>query len=150
MHMQGTPQTMQDKPQYQDVVGEILEYLAKRKSQLEAAGIATDRICLDPGIGFGKTHDHNVELIRKSYRFLELNSPILVGHSRKGFIGKLSAGRALSPSVAASADRDAGTLAITLLLAQQGIHIIRVHDVARTFQAVQVDRAIRQNSAGSQ
>lgn len=148
MHMQGTPQTMQNNPQYGNVVGEILEYLAKRKSQLVAAGIAEEKICLDPGIGFGKTHEHNLELIRNSRQFLDLNSPILVGHSRKGFISKLFAGRDSSSTFAAESDRDAGTLAITLFLAQQGIPIIRVHEVARTSQALQVDRAIRQNSAG--
>lgn len=141
MHLQGTPQDMQNHPQYEDVVGEILDYLAKRKSALVAAGISEEKICLDPGIGFGKTHEHNLALIRNSYRFLELDSPILIGHSRKGFIGKLL-GNAVT-------DRDAGTLAITLLLARQGIHLIRVHEVARTDQALQVDRAIRKSSARS-
>lgn len=135
MHMQGTPQTMQDQPTYQDVVGEILQYLRERQHQLLAAGIAPEKICLDPGIGFGKTHQHNLDLIRQIDTLHQLGSPLLVGHSRKGFIGKLLDDKEL--------DRDAGTLAVTLYLAQQGIQIIRVHEVARTCQALKVDRALR-------
>jgi dihydropteroate synthase len=135
MHMQGTPQTMQDDPQYQDVVGEIMKYLSNRRTRLLDQGIGAGKICLDPGIGFGKTHRHNLELVRNAKRFLELESPILIGHSRKGFIGKLLKNGDIN--------RDAGTLAITLYLAQAGIHIIRVHEVTRTFQSLQVDQAIR-------
>jgi dihydropteroate synthase len=137
MHMQGTPQTMQDQPTYQDVVGEILQYLRERQHQLLAAGIAAEKICLDPGIGFGKTHQHNLELIRRIDTFHQLGSPLLVGHSRKGFIGKLLEDQELN--------RDAGTLAVTLYLARQGIQIIRVHEVARTCQALKVDRALRES-----
>ena len=88
MHMQGTPQSMQIDPRYDDVVAEIHAYLAARRDALFAAGIPLEKICLDPGIGFGKTHAHNRELMAHAGRFLDLGPPILVGHSRKGFIGK--------------------------------------------------------------
>lgn len=128
MHMQGRPQTMQDAPTYQDVVQEIYQYLRTRRSALLAGGIAPERICLDPGIGFGKTHAHNLELIRSCVQFLELDSPILVGHSRKGFIGQIIGDKQLP--------RDAGTLGISLALARQGIQVLRVHEVAMTRQAL--------------
>ena len=89
MHMQGTPQTMQDNPFYEDVVEDIYAYLCQRRDALTAAGIARERICLDPGIGFGKTHEHNLDLMRGCGRFHDLGCPLLVGHSRKGFIGKV-------------------------------------------------------------
>ena len=92
MHMQGTPKTMQIDPRYDDVVAEILGYLAARRDALLAAGVGFDRICLDPGIGFGKTHAHNLELVARAEAFLDLGTPILVGHSRKGFVGKLLEG----------------------------------------------------------
>ena len=88
MHMQGTPQTMQVAPRYDNVVAEIHGYLRRRRDALVAAGIPLERICLDPGIGFGKTHEHNLALLAAAGRFLDLGAPILVGHSRKGFIGK--------------------------------------------------------------
>lgn len=128
MHMRGTPQTMQNDPTYTDVVAEIYDYLAARDAALLSAGIAPERICLDPGIGFGKTHEHNLELIRASQKFLNLNRPILVGHSRKGFIGKLIGNK--------DADRAAGTLGVTLVLARLGIQIVRVHDVQATRHAL--------------
>ena len=111
MHMQGTPQTMQDNPEYDDVVGEILEYLRLRKEHLMDSGIEQEKICLDPGIGFGKTHAHNLELLARCQEFHQLQCPILVGHSRKGFIGHILEDK--------TADRDSGTLAITLMLAQK-------------------------------
>lgn len=134
MHMLGTPQTMQDDPQYENVVEDIYRYLADRKQNLLDAGIQLEKICLDPGIGFGKTHQHNIELVTHCHRFLDLGCPVLVGHSRKGFIGKILGDKEV--------DRDAGTLAITLRLAQQGIQIIRVHEVARTIQALKVFMAV--------
>ena len=130
MHMQGTPQDMQDNPAYKKVVDDIYRYLAERQQALVDAGIEKASICLDPGIGFGKTHDHNLQLIQNASRFLDLGSPILVGHSRKGFIGKLLGDK--------EADRDAATLAITLVLAQQGVHVVRVHEVEKTVQALKV------------
>ena len=127
MHMQGTPQTMQVAPRYDDVVAEIHDYLRRRRDALVAAGIPLARICLDPGIGFGKTHEHNLALVAAAGRFLDLGAPILVGHSRKGFIGK-AIERALGrpPTVA---ERDAGTAAIACRLADAGIQIVRVHAV---------------------
>ena len=121
MHMQGNPQTMQDDPTYTDVVGEIHAYLRERRDALLAAGIAHDRICLDPGIGFGKTHQHNLTLMANAWRFHDLGCPLLVGHSRKGFIGKLLGDQ--------NADRTAATVGAALSLAAQGVQVIRVHDV---------------------
>ena len=134
MHMQGTPQTMQDAPQYDNVVGEIHTYLLNRKSRLLESGIGLERICLDPGIGFGKTHHHNLELLANCEQFHELGCPILIGHSRKGFIGKIIGDK--------TAERDSGTLAVTLLLAQKGIQIVRTHEVAKTARALNVFDAI--------
>jgi dihydropteroate synthase len=141
MHMQGTPQTMQLDPRYTDVVADIHAYLAARRDALEAAGIPRERICLDPGIGFGKTHAHNVELMRHAGRFLDLGVPILVGHSRKGFIGKaiaLAVGR--EPTLA---DRDAGTAGAACGLAAAGIQIIRVHAVGMVRAALETFCATR-------
>jgi dihydropteroate synthase len=121
MHMQGTPQTMQDAPQYDDVVADIYAYLMQRKDALTAAGIAPDRICLDPGIGFGKTHQHNLTLLANCHRFHDLGQPLLVGASRKGFIGKVLGNK--------EADRRYGTIGVALSLAAQGVQILRVHDV---------------------
>ena len=127
MHMQGTPQTMQIDPRYDDVVAEIHAYLAERRDALVAAGIPLTRICLDPGIGFGKTHAHNLELMAHAGRFLDLGVPILVGHSRKGFLGKVlerSLGRP-----ATDAERDAATAGAACSLAAAGVQIVRVHAV---------------------
>jgi dihydropteroate synthase len=127
MHMQGTPQTMQVAPRYGDVVAEIHAYLRGRRDALEAAGIPRERICLDPGIGFGKTHEHNLTLLAAAGRFLDLGTPILVGHSRKGFIGK-----AIERSLGRPAtleERDAGTAGAACRLAAAGIQIVRVHAV---------------------
>jgi dihydropteroate synthase len=121
MHMQGTPQTMQDNPTYTDVVREVREYLRERRDALLAARIAHDRICLDPGIGFGKTHEHNITLMQHCYEFHELGCPLLVGHSRKGFLGKLIGDK--------KADRTNATVGAALGLAVQGVQIVRVHDV---------------------
>jgi len=121
MHMQGTPRTMQDNPTYGDVVAEVRDFLRERRDALIAAGIERERICLDPGIGFGKTHQHNLTLMANCWRLHELGSPLLVGHSRKGFIGKLIGDK--------EADRTAGTIGGALALAQQGVQILRVHDV---------------------
>jgi dihydropteroate synthase len=128
MHMQGTPQTMQDNPHYENVVTEIVTYLAQTRDWLLAHGIDRQRICLDPGIGFGKTHAHNLTLVQQIGEFHQLQTPLLVGHSRKGFIGKLLG----NPD----RDRDAGTLGLSLHLANQGIQVIRVHEVARTRDAL--------------
>ena len=96
-------------------------------------GIPKERVCLDPGVGFGKTHDHNLELIRSANRFTEAGCPVLIGHSRKGFIGKMIGDK--------DADRTAGTLGISLALASKGIHILRVHDVRQTVDALSLYKA---------
>lgn len=127
MHMQGTPQTMQENPTYGDVVEDVIGYLQNRLDALLDQGIERDRISLDPGIGFGKTHEHNLQLVRYSSRFIELGCPILVGHSRKGFIGRLIGDK--------NADRDIATAAVSIFLARQQIQIVRVHNVAATRQA---------------
>jgi dihydropteroate synthase len=127
MHRQGTPQNMQDNPIYENCTLEILDYLRQRDSLLRKAGIDPDRICLDPGIGFGKSHQHNLELIRSVGLFHQLGRPILVGHSRKGFIGKVLGDKDLG--------RDFGTLGVSFALQLQGVQILRVHDVAGHVQA---------------
>jgi len=128
MHMQGTPQTMQDNPSYQEVVGDIAEYLLSRRDQLLAAGIAVERICLDPGIGFGKTHQQNLRLMSQCWRFHELGCPLLVGHSRKGFLAKILGDK--------TADREAATIGGALALAAQGVQLIRVHEVRPVREAL--------------
>lgn len=129
MHMQGTPQTMQVQPQYQNVVEEVREFLRHTRQHLLAGGLHPAKICLDPGIGFGKSHSHNLQLIRQIEECLGLEVPLLVGHSRKGFIGKLLGDL--------QADRDAATLGVSLFLAARGVQILRVHEVANTRAALQ-------------
>ena len=119
---------MQVAPTYGDVVAEIHQYLHERKLGLLAGGVELARICLDPGIGFGKTHAHNLELLRAADAFLDLGCPILVGHSRKGFVGEVIGDK--------HAQRDAGTLGFSLALAAKRIHILRVHEVAATHHAL--------------
>ena len=136
MHMQGTPQTMQVDPRYDDVVGDIRRYLEQRRDALLAAGIPLDRICLDPGIGFGKTHAHNLELMARAGEFLDLGAPILVGHSRKGFIGK-SLEQVLGRP-ATLEERDGGTAGSSCGLAAAGIQIVRVHAVGLVRSALEL------------
>lgn len=135
MHMQGTPQTMQINPQYTDVVEEIYAYLAERMNACVQSGIAQDKIILDPGIGFGKKLSHNLELLKNINRFQDLGCRILIGVSRKSFIGKL--GGDIPPS-----DRLPGSLAAAIHAAQNGAHILRVHDVAETKQALTIAGAL--------
>ncbi len=122
MHMQGSPQVMQDNPSYTDVVTEIEGYLRDRRDALILAGIDSERICLDPGIGFGKSHQHNLTLLANCHRFHGLGQPLLVGHSRKGFIGNVLGDK--------NADRTAGSTGVALAMASQGVQILRVHDIA--------------------
>ncbi len=133
MHMRGTPRTMQDEPVYQDVVGQVLDFLRSRRDMLVAAGIEQDRIAIDPGIGFGKTTRHNLDLLRSIARFHQLGCPLLVGPSRKRFIGEVQPDH--------QADRTAGTIASALALAQRGTHVLRVHDVAAVLHALRVFEA---------
>jgi dihydropteroate synthase len=109
-------------------VTDIHRYLQHRRDALTASGLAMDQLALDPGIGFGKTHQHNLELVAGCHTFHDLGCPLLVGHSRKGFIGKVIGN--------AKADRTAGNLGVALALAQQGVQVLRVHDVAATRQAL--------------
>jgi dihydropteroate synthase len=120
MHMKGTPQTMQDNPTYTDVVAEVREYLRARRDALVAAGIDRERICVDPGIGFGKTHEHNIALMQHCHELHSLGCPVLVGHSRKGFLAKLIGDK--------ERDRTSATVGAALSLAAQGVQIVRVHD----------------------
>ena len=128
MHMQGTPQTMQDSPTYGSVVDDVIDYLRKRRDTLQKRGIELDRICLDPGIGFGKTHEHNLTLLANGFQLHQLACPILVGHSRKGFIARILKDK--------QADRTAGTIGVALSLARQGVQLIRVHDVEPVREAL--------------
>lgn len=127
MHRQGNPQTMQENPSYENCTVEILEYLRDRDRLLRASGIAPERICLDPGIGFGKLHEHNLQLVRSVGIFHQLARPLLVGHSRKGFIARILNSKEVG--------RDHGTLGVSMALAMQGVQIVRVHDVAGHSQA---------------
>ncbi|MCH5374311.1 MAG: dihydropteroate synthase, partial [Planctomycetes bacterium] len=126
----GTPQTMQNEPTYQDVVEEIHAYLRQRRDALFRAGLDAARICLDPGIGFGKTHQHNLTLLTHCGRFHDLGCPLLVGHSRKGFVAHVLQDK--------QTDRTAGTIGVSLALARRGIQILRVHDVLPVRQALQL------------
>lgn len=140
MHAQGSPETMQGAAAYDDVLLDVFDYLSDRIAIAEAAGISRDRIIVDPGIGFGKTLTHNVTLIRGLALFLTLGCPIMLGVSRKRFIGTLS-------GVEDAAERGAGSVAAGLLGIENGAHILRVHDVAQTVQAVRVWQAIRYDNA---
>lgn len=134
MHMQGTPETMQQAPHYDDVVGEIAQFLAERARFAVDHGVSQDRIVLDPGIGFGKTLDHNLDLLANLHVFAQLGFPLLVGPSRKGFIGQLT-----HQSVEA---RAWGTAGVVALAVQQGANILRVHDVGPMKDVVSVAFAI--------
>jgi dihydropteroate synthase len=135
MHMQGTPATMQVEPKYEDVVGEVLEFLVNRAKQAENYGVAKNMIFIDPGIGFGKTLEHNILLLKNISKFVATGYRVLVGTSRKSFIGKLT-GRE-RPS-----ERIFGTAATVALCAAAGVSIVRVHDVAEMVDVVKVVNSI--------
>lgn len=135
MHMQGTPETMQRDPRYGDVVGEVAAFLRERARAAEEAGIARDRIALDPGLGFGKTADHNVQLLRELRKLKGLGYPVLVGHSRKSFLGKLAG--ADTPDA-----RLHGGLAVASIAIAHGADILRTHDVRATVQAARAADAL--------
>ena len=128
MHMQNTPQTMQDHPVYDDVVKDVYCYLKNRRDALTSAGIDREHICLDPGIGFGKTHAHNLTLLSNCAQFHQLDCALLIGHSRKGFIANVFGDK--------TRDRTAGTIGVTLAIARQGVQIVRVHDVQPNHDAL--------------
>ena len=134
MHMQGTPATMQDAPSYGDVVAEVAGFLAARAAAARAAGIAPERIWLDPGIGFGKRPAHNLALLAGLERLVELGHPIVVGASRKGFLGALS-GDPVDARLPAS-------LAAAVLAAADGARVVRAHDVGATRSALAVGDAL--------
>jgi dihydropteroate synthase len=134
MHMQGTPSDMQVAPHYDDVVSEIKDFFRDRLAWAEQNGVARQRFIVDPGIGFGKTVEHNLTILKRLQEFTELGCPVLVGHSRKSFIGKL-----LGSGVSA---RDVATAAISALCVPKGVSILRVHDVEKTVQAVRLAEAI--------
>jgi dihydropteroate synthase len=131
MHMQGTPETMQQNPTYTDVVREVRDFLADRVRACVAAGVPAERIAIDPGIGFGKTSEHNLELLRNLDARLEIGRAVLLGVSRKGFLGRLT-GRPITDRVAAS------LAAASFCVSRGTAHILRVHDVAATVDAVNV------------
>jgi dihydropteroate synthase len=135
MHMQGTPLTMQQAPDYRDVLNEVSHFFYDRVERLRASGVASDRICIDPGIGFGKTLEHNLLLIRQ-LKALEkkLQLPVLIGMSRKSFIGQIT-GRLVD-------DRLVGSVTAAVLAVQAGAKIVRVHDVGATVDALKIARAI--------
>lgn len=134
MHMQGTPQDMQAQPVYADVVGEVIDFLRERVEALLAAGVERERICLDPGLGFGKTVEHNYALLRATARIEgELGLPVLIGLSRKSMIGAVT-GRPVE-------GRLPGSIAGALAAVAHGANIVRVHDVAETVDALKVWRA---------
>lgn len=136
MHMQGEPRTMQDSPHYNDVVGEVMEFLAQQRRACIEAGVANDAIALDPGFGFGKNLEHNLTLLRELPRFAALGAPLLVGVSRKSVIGKI-----LGKTVQ---DRLYGGLGLAALAVGNGARIIRTHDVAATLDAVRSVSAVLQ------
>lgn len=122
MHIQGTPQTMQQQPTYNNVVDEVCEFLQQQLMRCLESGIAIERLCVDPGIGFGKTADHNLQLMLSTELIHQrLQRPVLIGHSRKSFLKRIL-GRPVE-------DRVAGTIGVSIALAQQGVDLLRVHDV---------------------
>jgi dihydropteroate synthase len=135
MHMRGEPRSMQDAPQYDDVVGEVHRFLAERIFAAEMAGIDRRRIVADPGFGFGKSGDHNLALLAQLQRFTELGVPVLAGMSRKRMIGDIT-GRE------APRDRVHGSVAAHLVAAQRGAMLLRVHDVAATVDAIALWQAV--------
>ena len=138
MHMQGDPATMQANPDYRDVVREVRDFLAQRVAVAEAAGIARNRIVVDPGFGFGKTVEHNLALLRSLREFTSLGGALLAGLSRKAMLGRLTGREPL--------ERVHASVAAALLAIQNGAHIVRVHDVAATRDALAVWNAVQQQN----
>lgn len=134
MHMLGEPRTMQEDPRYEDVAADVKAFLAERLEAAVGAGIAEERVWLDPGIGFGKSAAHNMELLRRLGELRELGRPLVVGTSRKSFIGRVDG----SPA----GERLGGTIASSILAAAEGADVLRVHDVAEMHQALTVAAAI--------
>ncbi|PCI42250.1 MAG: dihydropteroate synthase [Moraxellaceae bacterium] len=139
MHMQGSPTTMQGKPQYDDVIEEVYAFLAERVANCLAAGISANQIVVDPGFGFGKSLDHNLKLLQGLSRFKQLNCPILIGLSRKSMVGELL-GKPVD-------ERLFGSVAAALIAVERGADIVRVHDVGPTVDALKVCQAVRELDA---
>jgi dihydropteroate synthase len=142
MHMQGEPRTMQHHPQYQDVVAEVSQFLVLARESCMSAGVARDAIVLDPGVGFGKGLEHNMTLLRELPRLVALGSPLLVGVSRKSFIGRI-----LERD---TEERLYGSLGLAALAASMGARIIRTHDVAPTRDAIRMVSAVLQGRQGAE
>jgi dihydropteroate synthase len=140
-HMRGDPATMQMAPHYDNVVAEVSRSLLARARAAMAAGVSKEKIWLDPGIGFGKTAGHNLQLLAGLHRLVDLGFPVVLGASRKGFI------RAVHPGAAGADDRLGGSLAAALTGAAAGVAMVRVHDVAETVQALAMARAVAGASA---
>jgi dihydropteroate synthase len=140
MHARGDPKTMQDDPVYEDVLLDVYDYLSDRVAAAESAGIARARVLVDPGIGFGKTVEHNLALIRRLSLMHAIGCPVLLGVSRKGFVGRLSGEKAADR-------RAAGSIAAGLAGLGQGVQMLRAHDVAETVQAVRVWQALEEEKA---
>jgi len=136
MHMQGTPQTMQEAPHYHDIVSEVRDFFAARVAALTSAGIARERLILDPGFGFGKTQEHNLRLLARLDSLRVEGLPLLAGLSRKSLLGALT-GRPVS-------ERGAASLAAAMLAVERGAAIVRVHDVAATRDALAVHAALKE------
>ncbi len=135
MHMLGEPKTMQRDPRYDDVVREVRDFLAERVEHATAAGVEPENVILDPGIGFGKTAEHNLTLIRHLDRLVELGFPLLVGASRKRFLGRIT-------GVEEAKDRVFGTVAANVVAYEKGATLFRVHDVRANREALAVARAV--------
>jgi dihydropteroate synthase len=135
MHMQGTPENMQENPSYLDVTREVNEFFGERIETLEKHGIGRERVILDPGIGFGKKLEHNLQLLQQLESFTKWGCPLLLGVSRKSFIGKLTGAQSVE-------ERLAGSLACASLGVKAGVNIIRTHDVQATRQAVRMTEAV--------
>ncbi len=139
MHMQGDPATMQDDPVYANVVTEVARFLEQRALEAQAGGVSRDRICIDPGIGFGKTFDHNLELLHSIDWLITSGYPVLVGTSRKGFLGAILREAGYETE---AAERDAATAATVALAIAAGASIVRVHNVGHALQAARTADAI--------
>lgn len=135
MHMAGSPRTMQANPTYGDVVDEVASYLSAQAALLEESGVAPDRICVDPGIGFGKTVDHNLSLLRETERLAGLGYRLMIGASRKRFLGEVA-------GIDVASERDRLTAVLSGMVGMLGADIVRVHDVAATKEAVLLSSAI--------
>lgn len=135
MHMQGEPRTMQVAPHYEDVVTEVREFLRQRISLALSYGMAAERLAIDPGIGFGKTQEHNLALLRETGRFAELDRPVLIGVSRKSFLGRITGSAAME-------DRAWPAVAVTSFCREAGAHIFRVHEPKPHREALRMTEAI--------